>query len=610
MPLLFGCVSGPDGADVRFQPQLRTHDGNLPRITFGDGWFTATCHGERAATWLDSEGNAWAVFGERMLSSRRPDTKAPGVLRLDDHRLTLSPDARGVVAVFDSLARKLTLTCDPLNYFPVYYWHAPGTFLFGSHLKALSRVVDAKQDPTGIVQFLRENWCLNGRTVFTGIKRILPGQLIEFEVSSGRMAASETSRLWAGVAGDYRAPTDDEIWNLLLDGVRVSEQEGNVAGLMLSGGWDSRVMLAALAQVFTDRLVTLTHGARGHSELDLARRLAGRLGVRHQQIEFGADSVGHPHDLDALLDATDTLLFPWWRFAGPALAAAGANVAFTGLLGEVLGGHYTVVGRGRLNRAKEVFRRSVLRSTAQTLSPDAGLRRVLSSDYRQRSIPFLNRDATASFEKIAQTEIAHDMEDVVDRYLRRGIGDAGRMVEAYNTEYRALDHFCQQPVTLFAHLDVAVPLGFRPLVEAILAVPVTRRIHNSLSRTLLRKFQPQLVELPLAASPFVPAGAPILVQEGGRVIRRVVDHVSRQLYLRSDGRVGTMRRYGWMDFERDVRSGGFLDTWRDSLTWEGFDRKAIDRYVTSIRSHKTPVRLARPILKLAYLDRMFRRQAD
>jgi hypothetical protein len=30
---------------------------------------------------------------------------------------------------------------------------------------------------------------------------------------------------------------------------------------MLSGGWDSRVMLAALVQVFADRLVTLTHGA-------------------------------------------------------------------------------------------------------------------------------------------------------------------------------------------------------------------------------------------------------------------------------------------------------------------------------------------------------------
>jgi hypothetical protein len=61
-----------------------------------------------------------------------------------------------------------------------------------------------------------------------------------------------------------------------------------------------------------------------------------------------------------------------------------------------------------------------------------------------------------------------------------------------------------------------------------------------------------------------------------------------------------------MDFESHVRSGDYLDVWRDSLTWDGLDRSAIDQYVAAVRSHETPVRLARPILKLTYLDRMLR----
>jgi hypothetical protein len=66
-----------------------------------------------------------------------------------------------------------------------------------------------------------------------------------------------------------------------------------------------------------------------------------------------------------------------------------------------------------------------------------------------------------------------------------------------------------------------------------------------------------------------------------------------------------MRRYGWMDFEGDVRRGDYLDAWRESLTWDGFDRDAIDRYVDGVRSHQTAVRLGKPVVKLAYIQRLY-----
>ena len=276
----------------------------------------------------------------------------------------------------------------------------------------------------------------------------------------------------------------------------------------------------------------------------------------------------------------------------------------------MLGGHYTVVGRGRAQRAKEVFQRAVLRSTKQSLTPIEGLRRLLKQDYRRRQVPFVKKEVTAAFDRQISAATDEDMEKVIGRYTQRGIGDAGRMVEAYNTEYRGLHYVCQQPITLTRQLDVALPLGSPRLIEAILAVPLTRRIHNSLSRSLLRRFQPELLTLPLAASPFVSAGAPILVQESGRVVRRVFDRVSRRAYLLSGGRRGAMRRYGWVDFESDVRTGDFLDAWSESLTWDGLDRQAIQGYVTGIKTHQTPVKLARPMLKLAYLDRMFGSRLD
>lgn len=605
MPLVFGCVNGPEGAASTLRHHLSASHGDPAWTTFPGGWFAASAHGGRQATWTDAQGHAWAVLGERVMSGS--GEQGPLCCGLDARgQLTLAPHARGVVAVFDRTRGALTVSCDPLNYFPAYYRHAQRSFQFGSHLWALSRFTEATPDPVGITEFLRGNWCLNGRTVFAGIRKLLPGQAVVFDIATGQLTMAETSQLWAGTAEDSTPASDEEIWGHLLEAVRLSAQADGVAGLMLSGGWDSRVMLAALKQVFGDKLVTLSHGAAGHLELELSRQLATRLKVRHLDVVLGPDSLGRSHDLDELLATSDTVLFPWWRFGSRALRDAGCNVGFTGLLGEVLGGHYTVVGRGRSRRAQEVFRRTVMRSPRQALSPAEGLRLILSQDYRQRNIPFLKREMTQAVESEVRAGIEEDKEAILQRYLRRGIGDAGRMVEAYNTEYRALDYFCQQPLTMNAQMDVSTPLGSRRLVEAILGVPLTRRIHNSMTRSLLARFQPELLEVPMAASPFVPASSPILVQEGGRVVRWLVDRVSKRVYLLSSGRFGTMRRYGWMDFEGDVRTGNYLDAWRDSLTWEGLDRGAIDRYVTGVKTHQSKVGLGRPILKLAYLDRLFR----
>jgi hypothetical protein len=610
MPMIFGCVNGPEETESTLRSHVTPAHGRPSWTRFAGGWFAATAHGGRAATWQDAEGRAWAVFGERRLSAAatEDDDRGYGLDVRGD--LALSRHARGVVACFDAHRRRLIVRCDPLNYFPLFYEHSRGALLFGSHLWALSRVAGAAPDHTGMMEFMRGNWCLNGRTLFSGIRKLLPGQTLSFDASAGRLSVSETSQLWAGVADDSRAPSDEQIWEHLLEATRTNWHPEGKAGLMLSGGWDSRIMLAALKHVYGDRLVTLSHGAPGHRELELAKGLANRVGARHLEVFLGPDSMGRPDDLDTVLETTDTLMFPWWRYGSKALGEAGCDVGFSGLLGEVLGGHYTVVGRGRSRRAKEVFRRSVLRSAKQVLSPADGLRKVLSQDFRQRNIPFLKHEVSVALHREIAAGIEEDMEGVVTRYQQRGIGDAGRMVEAYNTEYRALDYFCQQPMMLTAQLDVALPLGSRLVVEDILAVPLSRRIHNSLSRNLLRKFQPELLELPLAASPFVPASAPILIQEGGRVARWVVDRISRRSYLLSGGRVGTMRRFGWMDFESHVRAGDFLDTWRDSLTWDGLDRQAIDRYITRIRTHQARVSLARPILKLAYLDRMFGRDIN
>ena len=234
MPLMFGCVNGTDESEGRLGDYIASAHADTTRTTFPGGWFAASAHGGRTATWIDESGTAWAVFGERRLSATAG--KDGRCYAQDEHgHLVLSSGARGVVAMFDPRRKRLTIGTDPLNYFPVYYRESAGTFVFGTNLRTLVRTTGAAPDHAGIVQFLRKNWCLNGRTVAAGIQRILPGQKVTFDGSTGEVTIVETSQLWTGVAADRAAPTDEELWHLLLEAVRAGAGPEAAPGLMLSG---------------------------------------------------------------------------------------------------------------------------------------------------------------------------------------------------------------------------------------------------------------------------------------------------------------------------------------------------------------------------------------
>jgi 7-cyano-7-deazaguanine synthase len=116
---------------------------------------------------------------------------------------------------------------------------------------------------------------------------------------------------------------------------------GNRALLLLSGGLDS----AALAALHRPALTLfIDYGQRpAHAEARAAAKVADLLGLPHEQIALGLDSVGGGllHDEAPLTGAPSP---EWWPYRNQLLVTAAAAVALRRDLGVILTG--TVAGDG------------------------------------------------------------------------------------------------------------------------------------------------------------------------------------------------------------------------------------------------------------------------
>src|SRR5262249_10251889 len=110
--------------------------------------------------------------------------------------------------------------------------------------------------------------------------------------------------------------------------------------VMMSGGWDSRTLFAAmLGELGPERLLAYTHGDLQSREVGLVADICRWAGVALRREPLG-DVL---YDLDALergCGRTENVMFPHWHRAGTVLARAGVESVSAGVYGEVLGGHY------------------------------------------------------------------------------------------------------------------------------------------------------------------------------------------------------------------------------------------------------------------------------
>jgi asparagine synthase (glutamine-hydrolysing) len=246
------------------------------------------------------------------------------------------------LALWDAARERLVLARDRLGKKPLLYTRLPdGTFAFASELKALLRLPGASRDVDleAIDAYLALQYVPGDGTALRGIRKVPPGHVLVVEGESERL-----ERYWEPAAAVENA--SDEEW---LERVRTTVGEAVrkrlVAdvplGALLSGGIDSSVVVALMAQAAAEPVRTFTVGFADerYDERSFARAVAERYGTVHEEVEIAEDVASTLPKLAAAYDEPlgDEAAFPTFliaeqarRHVTVALAGDGGDEAFAG----------------------------------------------------------------------------------------------------------------------------------------------------------------------------------------------------------------------------------------------------------------------------------------
>lgn len=94
------------------------------------------------------------------------------------------------LAFWDGRRRRLTLARDPLGVKQVYFHDDGRRVVFASEIKALllAEGVERSIDPEAVNEYLHFHTPLFARTFFRGIRQVLPGEAVEWQLGGGRSA--------------------------------------------------------------------------------------------------------------------------------------------------------------------------------------------------------------------------------------------------------------------------------------------------------------------------------------------------------------------------------------------------------------------------------------
>jgi asparagine synthetase B (glutamine-hydrolysing) len=462
---------------------------------------------------------------------------------------------------------------------PLYWAEVEEGFAFATFLRPMARALGAAPDRVGVAEFLRFAYTTAGRTLFVGVRRVCPGQVVRWE-PGGSAVVEERARTWVGLDTSYTSP--DEVAESLTPIVkgaleRTLPAEGDCT-LMMSAGWDSRTLIATAAEVLgPERLRAFSHGDLASRELRLAKTVSALAGIRWQARTIGPDAWDLDH-LDQTFRRTETLVFPHWSWAGRVHHESACLLS--GVMGEVLGGHYgqTQLARGPA-KGFAIIRTMTGSAGPQVLDLDAvhrdlGLTRLDRPWYLHEGVEG-GAESRSSLLEAMNEGIRSDLE----RLVKRGVTTDEQLREAFVSEHRGVQYISAQALAARWGPRPGVPFGDGALLEAASRVPGGLKVHNRVSRALGRRLAPELNRVPMAAT-LVPASWPLALQEASRVVRRVYEDGRTWLSVKSRGGLPAAR-LGWVDFEF-LRTGTVLADVVDSLSADLWDRERLEASVRRV----------------------------
>jgi hypothetical protein len=392
----------------------------------------------------------------------------------------------GFLAVIVDLYRdRVFVANDRLGQLPFYYASRPGVFVFAPEVKGVlvHDGFDAHLSPEGMINFLSAGYCFADLTLFGGVSALEPSTLLSVNL---RTVVLEKTRLWKMVYEPApelhrRRAAEDCLFQSILEAHKtmLCDVPSRVA-LLLSAGWDSRGILAALDRIHQPPQLALTWGLPKdipHSDVSLARRLADAFAVPFVFIPYSSDNFPANAARWCYLSELVSDNFGWCAQGPDVLSNLVKESIDVLLVGDHTWGVGGYVADEMEARASSIF----------TPRPPSALKQILRE-------PFVNDAEDIYNDAVARVAGQCENTDFVDRkdfiYLH---GRSPRFLLPIRSQYR------KEFATLLRR-----PFLGNSVLDVVRLLPPQYRVYKNLYISMLRRHLPKAMSVPISTTSSTP----------------------------------------------------------------------------------------------------------
>ncbi len=205
------------------------------------------------------------------------------------------------VLIWDRQAHSLLVLNDRFGQCPLHYTQCGSELLFATEAKGLleSGRLRRQIDEIGMEDHLTIGTVLGDRTLFEGVQLLPPASMLVF-----RDSHLHVHHWWPYFrhSVSHRVPAHEHSERLAATLTRAVEAQlpaGECHGLLLSGGLDSRLVLAAVPPERRQTLTTITYGVDGCNDARIAEAIARLAQTKHVFCCLSPDKVAR-HMVDSV----------------------------------------------------------------------------------------------------------------------------------------------------------------------------------------------------------------------------------------------------------------------------------------------------------------------
>ena len=508
---------GPDDGGLRVEPGVGLGMRRLSIIDLASGH--QPLHNE--------DGTVWTVFNGEIYNFRELRRQ----LQSAGHRFATASDTEVIVhayeewgagaiarlrgmfglAIWDSRQRTLLIARDRLGIKPMHYAESHGRLYFASEIKSLLCVHDLPRDIDldALDHYLSFLYTPQDRSIFRQIRKLPPGHVLTW-----RDGVTTVERYWQLPAAETFAGSEeeavDELHGVLADAVRSHLLSDVPVGAFLSGGLDSSLVVALMAQASPEPVRTFSIGfdEPGFDELEHARRVATHCGTDHHEYVVKPDALGILDRIIGHFDEpfADASAIPTWYVSQ--MARQHVTVVLSGDGGdELFGGYDRYIPHPRVqtfDRYAPDALRAVASFAASSLPHGARgknfLRHVARNDRGRYvdAIRYFSEDEKPALfsEEVRQQLSADGPERRLARHFERyaQLPWASQMMRFDAETYLPEDILTKVDRMSMAHsIESRVPLLDNEVVQFAAALPARLKIRDGRRKHVLKEVAARLL---------------------------------------------------------------------------------------------------------------------